>query len=228
MKKKKKELQAQESEQVQISDYRERRERERRFFTDRLNLCAISALPTDQQIEQIDQVHAQEQSRTEIYNADDREVFSEISGKTPENAFENPLIEQSQKVGIEAEDHNQGEFWFLLPCQWIQSWHRFINDQPKGCGPPGPILNSSILRTKSNGTWIPRKGLVMGRDYWKVPPDVWYALREIYGGGPEIVRLDSGDIYSFDPLSDCKFNCSSQETISIGCNSSFGMMLYLI
>jgi ubiquitin carboxyl-terminal hydrolase 20/33 len=69
---------------------------------------------------------------------------------------------------------------YALSMAWFREWENFVCAKRKE--PPGPIDNSKISQVK-NGVPV----VIMHSDYVQVSEDMWLLLRDIYGGGPELV-----------------------------------------
>jgi len=92
---------------------------------------------------------------------------------------------KEEKERIKALDRQtleEGEYWYLISCEWLSQWLNFIKNDL--VDPPGPISNDHLL--KADGT--PKEGLRRGVDFRGVTPQVWQYFHSIYGGGPPIIR----------------------------------------
>uniref|UniRef100_A0A8C5PVE3 Ubiquitin carboxyl-terminal hydrolase n=1 Tax=Leptobrachium leishanense TaxID=445787 RepID=A0A8C5PVE3_9ANUR len=69
---------------------------------------------------------------------------------------------------------------YCISMQWFREWEAFVKG--KDNDPPGPIDNSKVALTKSNG----HIQLKQGADYGQISEETWSFLYSIYGGGPEI------------------------------------------
>ena len=81
------------------------------------------------------------------------------------------------------------QVWFLVCSQWLQRWKDFANG--KGAL-PGPISNCNLVG--ADGSPLPDKKVQ--KDYRAVNQKVWEFLRKQYGGGPEILRRQTMQLYA--------------------------------
>ncbi|GAB5364690.1 hypothetical protein AAMO2058_000991400 [Amorphochlora amoebiformis] len=101
--------------------------------------------------------------------------------------------EKQRIVSLEKQSaRSGGDAWYLVSERWMREWREYILGMDDTPG-PGPISNSDLFEENSNTL---REGLHPARHYRGIRGPVWFALIEIYGGGPEVIRKR---LHIYDP-----------------------------
>jgi len=83
--------------------------------------------------------------------------------------------------------------WFLIDALWLKSWKNFTEKGSKE-DVPGPIINHRLLDSAGQ----PHAMLKPQTHYRCLGELAWLELYKVYGGGPELRRLEP-NIYSASP-----------------------------
>jgi hypothetical protein len=101
-------------------------------------------------------------------------------------------------VLLEQNSNQPSDVIFLVDLKWWSAWELYAS--LKSTKEPGQIKNDNLVvsETSSSDPYIKckfklKQGIIEGRDFVRLPPEAWEALRSWYGGGPPLPRLLMND-----------------------------------
>jgi hypothetical protein len=81
---------------------------------------------------------------------------------------------------------------YYIDATWLVKWHKYVHNLEGKTPEPGPITNCKLLLdtycVDSKPKLKLKDGLVVERDYRFINASTWFALQQVHGGGPVLVR----------------------------------------